>query len=659
MINGSPLAEEDRVPPPPPVSSLPSVVSRPPFWLVPLLVMVLSLNITSGLFMRYYASSPIEHRAIAALGSHGDFANVNWDDLSYIPRMNAVATGHGLSDPWNCYNPHWQGWGAFGLVPPLIGGFFLYLCNNFFLAMFSWGQINYALISLVIYLIFRSPPLSFTWSASICLTYFLLNSLFSWVSAYRFLLPLRKVKHGLQMLIYGVGNADHNLPLKMIILRIEAGLLTFVFYFLFLWAYWRFWSQPSWRRAIGMGVLAGLLTYVYFFHYIFAFAFMSSHLLWAACRRRGDEALLLTGAIGIGILVALPYLFNNLFLLDPAYYLRLDYIPGRWPGEDYRWLVHFVLPLEIGLVYLVLRPAAPVKSLLIGTWVNLGCAYFLVLSLPLVLGFTQAPDHFWRYSLALPASLWSLAAVADLLRAYLGSWRPGKRLLALAAFLLPFFILARVAFTFAGFFQEPPVSQRLSPAQHRLLDKLSATDQVLRPGEGFLAGTPILNYHIMANLKGRPFLAPGVSSLSPEEVTRRYLVGTYLLGGERVSYPQAIPPKKRRANYLYQTDVNLYLYINQFNRPWSDRRQEAGIKALYRQWPPPWLEDPETQRALAAVRAVYVDSPQAAVARERLGRFFIIEQEAADQEGKAWRVRWKGASPPPNPQQPEKPGHRP
>jgi hypothetical protein len=597
------------------------------------------MSTASGLFHRYYTTSSIGHRAVSALESDKDFANANWDDFSYIPRINAVATGHGLSDPWNCYNPHMRGWGAFGLVPPLVGGFFLYLWDNFFLAMVAWGLVNYALMTLVIYWIFRSPPLSFTWPASVCLTYLLLNSFLFAV------LPFKKLKFCLQPLLYGVGHAAHTFPMTMAINRIEAGLLTYLFYLLFLAAYWRFWGQPSWRRAIGMGVLAGLLTYVYFFHYIFAFALLGSHLLWAACRRRGDEARWLAGAIGVGILVAAPYLLNNLLFVDAAYYLKLDHIPGRWPGEDYRWLASFTLPLEIGMVYLVLRPAAPVKSLLLGTWVSLGLAYVLVLSLPMLMGFTQASDHFWRYSLSIPASLWSLAAVADLLRAYWGSWRPGKRFLALVALVLPFVILARVAFTFTGFLHEPPISQRLSPAQHRLLDKLSALAQVLRPGEGFLAGASVLNHHVMTNLKARPFAAPGLSYLSPEEITRRYLVGLYLLGGEQMPYPEAIPREKQGPSYLYQNDLNLYLYINQFNRPWSDRRQEANIKALYQQWPPPWLDGPVVQAALATVRAVYVEASQAAAARERLERFFIIEQEAADEGGKAWRVRWKGGFP--------------
>ncbi len=608
----------------------------PPFWLVPLLVLALSLSTAIGLFRPYYASAAIGHRAVAGLESSKDFANLRFDDLTYIPRMNAVAAGFAFSDPWTSYNPHFRGWGPFGLIPPLLGGALFYLCNNLFLAMTVWGLINYVLMALLIYGIFRSPPLNFTWPASICLTYLLFNGL--WFAA----LPLQQLSLYWHLLIDGIGSSPGFVQ-PMAMDRIEAGLFTYLFYFIFLAVYWRFWSRPSRVGAIWMGCAAGLLTYVYFFHYIFAFSLLFSHLLWAAVRRRFEEARWLGVALAVGIMVAVPYLINNTLFLDATYYQRLDYMAGRWPVDDYRYLANFAFPGIFGIIYLALRPPAPLKTILVGVWVNLGLAYFLVLNLRLLLGFSQAADHFWRYSLGIPASLWCLAAAADLLRSRLGAWSGPGRALKLAALLLPWFILARTAFALAGLFHEPDVSQRLSPAQHHLLKKLDALDQILISGEGFLTDDPALNYHIMANLKGaRPFLPPGLSPLSLEDITQRYLVTHYLLGGEKVSYPAPIPPEKRGENYLEQTDLNLYLYLKQFRPPYGDRRPEAKIKELYREWPPPWAAEHDMQEALSTVRAVYVEAAQASGARERLSRWFLIEREVPVSGGWTFRVKFRG-----------------
>ena len=153
-------------------------------WTLPLFVLAMTLNISSAFFISYVESGSIGHRMVSALDNEEEFHNVIWDDFCYIPRMNATASGSLFSDPWNSYNPNHKGWGAFGLLPPLIGGVFIYLFDNYFLAMSVWSLINFSLITILIYSIFKSVPFGFSTATSILGTFLVLNLL--WVASQPF-----------------------------------------------------------------------------------------------------------------------------------------------------------------------------------------------------------------------------------------------------------------------------------------------------------------------------------------------------------------------------------------------------------------------------------------------------------------------------------------
>ncbi|MFC1516106.1 hypothetical protein ACFL7E_05035, partial [Thermodesulfobacteriota bacterium] len=146
-------------------------------WVFPLFIVAMTLCISATIFMTYLASSTIGYNVLSALETQKDFANFGWDDFCYIPRMNAVANGHLFSDPWNSHNPDYWGWGTFGLLPALVGGFFIYLFDHFFLAMSMWGLVNFPLIILIIYFIFRSSPINCSSATSILCTFLLMNQL--------------------------------------------------------------------------------------------------------------------------------------------------------------------------------------------------------------------------------------------------------------------------------------------------------------------------------------------------------------------------------------------------------------------------------------------------------------------------------------------------
>jgi hypothetical protein len=98
----------------------------------------------------------------------------------------------------------------------------------------------------------------------------------------------------------------------------------------------------------------------------------------------------------------------------------------------------------------------------------------------------------------------------------------------IAAIILPVLILARTTVGTRYSIQSRDVMSQLSAAQRETLEKVDCLEKVLKPGEGFLTVDLALNYYIMVNLSGRPFMAMGISTISVDELSKRYLLSAYL-----------------------------------------------------------------------------------------------------------------------------------
>lgn len=602
-----------------------------------LFLIVMALNGSFPLFNAYFSTSSIDHRLISVMDDSRDDArgasNVGWDELSYIPRLNSAALGRFFADPWNSHNESYVGWGAFGLLPPILAGAFISVFEHHYLSLGIWALCNFFLLALVFVRLFTAAPLVFSQSASVLMTFIVMS--FLWLASW----PLKWFNVDLVISIFLRGDfvsAETD---------IEAGLLTYLFYALFLMSYWHFVASPCRRRALVMGAAAGLLTYVYFFHFIFAFGMIAAHLAVSAYSRDTRSSRLGLVALGAGLILAAPYLINSyVFANETAsalYQERLSYSAGRNPIPDYRWFVNFALPFAVGLSYLWLRPASEIKTVIVRTWVVIALAYALVLNVRVVLGYMQAEDHFWRQSLGMPATLWCVAAAADLARSRLGELGLGRQLVIVIALALPVLVLARTAAKAVKHFVPTDTDIQLTSGQKAILGKVECMEKVLRPGEGFLTDEPALNYHVMANLKGIPFMAMGLSPVTVEELTTRYLLSSYLLGKDGVMYP----PAGRAGGYVHTVDPHLYLYVNLFQDPAANPEAEERVRNLYRAWKPEKLQWNEWWDALASVKAVYVPEDRMDLATTRLERVFAVERTEPCAMGNAFRLARKFGDP--------------
>jgi len=560
------------------------------------------------------------------------FHNVSFDDLRLIPRMNTMSYGKFLSDPWNSYNPGFRGWGLGSLMSLLLGGALIHFFKNYFIAMSIWGLINFSLMIILIYSIFRERPFEFSQAASILGTFLLLNQL--WIGGRTFSSLNTKIPR------------NFLLGFHPSLVKLDDGLFTYLPYILFLFAYWRFVAAPSRRRAFFVGGAAGLLTYVYLYHYVFAFAMIAAHMVLSFASRRKREASYLAGALGLGLIMAVPPVINTLVYVvnsaSPHLMQRFDYSPGRSPFQDYHWLLRFQIPFFIGVVYMALRQHTEVKQIMVRTWLVLGVAYVMVLHMRVLVGSGQAVDHFWRLSLGIPASLWCFLALFDLARSRLRQFGIGKKVVYIAAAILPVLILTRTTTGVIHSLRGQDVMSQLSKGQIQTLEKLDCLEQVLKPGEGFLTVDTALNYHTMVNLKGLPFMALAISPISFYEISERYLLSAYLTGRDNTQYP---PFENRESpKYIYEKGYNHYLYLNLFLYPWSDFDLEDRIRQVYQSWNPESLDWSAWADALSTVKAVYVESEYSDLAMERLQKLFTIEKIVSCKNGKALRVDFKAVA---------------
>jgi hypothetical protein len=578
-----------------------------PSWLVAVFAAAIAFSFARGYIQDYVDSHDIGGRMICSLTSQKDvFANVEWDQLCYIPRMNAAAAGRIFSDPWNSHNPAFSGWGSFGLFPAVAGGLFLAVFDDLFLALSVWSLLNFSLISLVGYAIFRAAPFGLSRAAALVAVCFLVH--FPWISVQPFqYYPL--------MIFPLLGSPVHSQT------DIEAGLFTYLPLILFLFFYWRFVCRPAQRNAAAAGAAAGFLTYVYYFHYIFAFAMLASHALVMIILRKNREALLGGIALLAGISVAIPFFINSglsaATYIAGEYLQRLAYEPGASPLADYRWLAVLWLPAMIGFLYW--RQSRYAHPIVTESFVTMAIAFCGVLSLRAVMGFGVATDHYWRQSLAIPATLWSTGVVACLWTSR--EWPAGlSKLMRFSVMLLPFLIFVRTGSAMLVHFQQQSPADLITAEQGRVLAAVDCLDSEDVEGQGFMSSDTALNYLAMVNLRMVPFVPTGLSPASLETITERYLMSMYLTGRDVPRFTRA---DRVASSYVHAQDPELYLYVNLFrNLPKPER--DGKIQEMYETWNSETFDWSTRGAELGSVKIVYVDGPRSDDSLKRLSRFYDI-----------------------------------
>lgn len=136
-------------------------------------------------------------------------------------------------------------------------------------------------------------------------------------------------------------------------------------------------------------------------------------------------------------------------------------------------------------------------------------------------------------------------------------------------------------------------------------------------------------------------MALGLSPISVEELSERYLLSAYLTGRDNVQYPESA--NRETPEYTYEQDLHLYLYINLFLYPWSKPLEER-VRSVYTNWNPENLDWKDWTNALATIKAVYIENDYLGPAMDRIKMLFSVEKMVACKNGRALRVNIKAVA---------------
>jgi hypothetical protein len=130
-------------------------------------------------------------------------------------------------------------------------------------------------------------------------------------------------------------------------------------------------------------------------------------------------------------------------------------------------------------------------------------------------------------------------------------------------------------------------------------------------------------------------MAMGLSPISVDELSKRYILSAYLTGRDYIPYPQF--GNRKATGYTYAKDLHLYLYVNLFLYPWSNPLEEK-FKKLYQSWHPAHIDWNTWSDALSTVKAVYLRNEHIGTAMKRLEKIYTVKEIVSCKFGKALRV---------------------
>lgn len=598
-----------------------------------LLLLIMSMHLSGPLWLKYFKATLTDGWSVGRVDHSSTQGVITKDDMIYIPRINAFANGDAFVDPWNNINLDWRGWGTFGIVPPALGGLLRNLTGgNHFFTLGVWGVINFFSMGVIIYVILRKGIFSFSRILSIFGVYLFLS--YPWLGV----IELWEPQNFIDSTIFG--------SVMCALTRIECGLFTYVFYVIFLWSYWKWVGTPTSKNSVVLGVTAALLGYVYTFHFMFAFLLIATKgLLYLYMQRWRDVRLVaFTCVIIAGLMIPFcvnSYYFNHAFAGN-LFMERLDYSAGRIPSfEDYSYLKNLLLPICLGVVYSFAGQSSKNKNILLTELLVLVLAFVFLLHVRLVLGFMQAIDHLWRYSLALPATLWCIFVLADLGRLAMARVPYLRIFIRAVIVILPLLILIRgYLYTYAPERVSNDMKRwevEMSEKQWQMVSLMNSLKGLVFPGEGFICTETIVNYHVMANFGARPFVANGLSPLSPESLTEKYLAATYLSGIDNINF-MLTPINRKKMGFRIEKNPQLYLYTNLIQHNNLPQHRKDKIENMFQQEGVGKIMSTQRVRDYENVRLMIVDKRNLEKARKRLLDYFVIDKELTIEEWTVIRV---------------------
>lgn len=560
---------------------------------------------------------------VSALQADDGYATLDWDDFVYYPRAIAVAERWAPPiDPWVYHEQSLPTWGAIPPIPASAFGLLLRATGDIHTSLYVASVLATLLIGSMIMMLLRSRPFDLAPSSALLGAIVFVKMPWLAVKAQQLVPPWRFVRETISPFVLGR-------PLDALT-TVEAGLFTYAFYVLFLVCFWRAAYRRNARAFVVAGAAAGVLVYVYFYHYIYAFALIASWIVVAVVRRRWRDARHAALCLAAGLICTVPHFVNlarGASAFDAVeYFSRLGVEPGRFVFGNLRYFAALIIPLGLAAVYV--RRAAPSERrettlLLMAAMV---LAYAGAQNLRVVLGFDVQSDHYWRQSLALPATLWVIFVCAELLRGVSGIAKP-----ALAAIIGIGFVFSNGSWLSARTHPEPP-----SPAQSLMAERMALLVNVAERGDVVLVPDVTTAYHASVNARVRPFVPFVHALVSRAEIVRRYFLGQCLTGTTPFRMPGRTPLPtldetavlRSEQKYLLGTDAAVL----------ADDVMEAMRTAAAACETGSGLDIPRLD-------VVLVPTNQQPLARERISRHFDIIREASAAGYWAARVRPRAVRP--------------
>lgn len=598
-----------------------------------LFLLIMAAHLSGLLWIKCYQTILTDGWIIGRVDHFTNLRMINWDDMIYIPKINAFANGDLFTDPWNAINKDWIGWGTFSLVAPAIGGILKNIFGeNHFFSLSIWGMFNFFSMGAILYVFFRKGLFRFSRIISVFSVFIFLS--YPWLGA----MELWEPQNFIRSVVFG--------EVMCALTRIECGLFTYLFYVAFLWIYWRWIEKTTSKNSVYLGGAVALLSYVYTFHFMFAFLLVATRGLLFLYLRNWQKVKMVLLFGFVTTMVMIPFLVNSYFFNNAfsgnLFMERLDYSVGRIPSlEEYGYLRNLLLPICLGGIYFFVGQRSKNKKILLTELLILTLAFVFLLHIRVVFGFMQATDHFWRYSLALPSTLWCVLVLADMSRLLTTRVKFLRIFLGCIALFLPILIVGRAYFyTYSPSRVQNDMAQwvgKMSSGQKQVLNLMNSLTGVVKSGDGFVSTEVDVSYHIMINFGARPFAANGISPLSPEKLTERYLAANYLSGIDSTEVVLTRMNRKK-GGFFPEHDKQVYLYVNLIHHDHLPQYRKEHIASMYQEDYKKFYDSAKKAGDLDGVRFVIVDKNNLKKARKRILSCFVIDKELTVEEWVVFKV---------------------
>lgn len=174
--------------------------------------------------------------------------------------------------------------------------------------------------------------------------------------------------------------------------------ITFLFYVCALFFIFRAVARGGRKNILLAGLFFGSLFYTYLYDWAYITVSLFIMLVWFALRREWNTAKSCAGIFGIGALVSIPYWLNFAALRRlPQYQDIIFRIGGLEVGRSFRfssvWKTYARHIVWIGALAVTSLRRIPRAVIFL---IALLAAYFVVVNVQAVLGFSPQPDHWYR-----------------------------------------------------------------------------------------------------------------------------------------------------------------------------------------------------------------------------------------------------------------------